>query len=822
MGVGNTNRGAIARHLPRSLLALLMTTGLVTVVSLAMPAYAQTSASGRTARAASFAIPAQSLSSALVQFSNTTGVQLFFDADLVRDKASGGAHGALTRSDALQRILAGTGLVARVNGNTVTIFGVPTGQGASVGADGSTLLETITIEGDGINNWDAPPAYAGGQVATGARVGMLGNLSVMDTPFNQTSYTAKRIQDTQASTVAEVLQDNPSVRTLVNGDRSSFFEQVTIRGLRISSYNYLFDGLPGMLPYNSTTAELAERVEVLSGPSTLINGMPSDGAVGGTVNIVPKRAGEAPLTEFNTFYRSNGTIGEHVDFARRYGDNEEFGIRFNGVYGGGETNTSDQDKESSLAALGLDYKGERLRLSADLGYQSNKTDNATISNFYLADGVPVPSAFSGRHQAVSPWTFTDTSGRFGVVRGEFDALENLTLYGAYGASESRFSTNTLVSHTILNTNGDFVADPYALNSENRRTSAQLGMRWNFDTGPVSHRVALQYDRTTLDTDAGLALGQPVTGNLDDLSNIPNPGLQMPSLGKNGDSTYYGVSALYSASIFDERLLVMGGLRKQYVDDKFYNIFTHELSASYEEDALSPMVAFSVKPWENVALYANYSEGLSPGTTVPVGFANAGTVLAPFETKQMEAGVKAEWGDFTTTLSVFEITQPSQRVNVASNTLSYDGEQRNRGIELNVFGQLTESVRVLGGLMLLDARLTKTQGGVDDDKIAVSSPKFQANIGAEWDTPFITGLSLSGRVTFTSAQYYDTAEPRREIPSWTRVDVGGRYEIERENAEPITIRFNVDNVLDNDYWASTTYGLIAGEGRTFKLSTSFRF
>lgn len=57
-----------------------------------------------------------------------------------------------------------------------------------------------------------PVAYAGGQVATGGQLGMLGNRSVMDTPFNQTSFTAKTIQDQQARSVADVLLNDPSVR----------------------------------------------------------------------------------------------------------------------------------------------------------------------------------------------------------------------------------------------------------------------------------------------------------------------------------------------------------------------------------------------------------------------------------------------------------------------------------------------------------------------------------------------------------------------------------------------------------------------------------
>ncbi|HYD77440.1 TonB-dependent receptor domain-containing protein, partial [Ramlibacter sp.] len=66
----------------------------------------------------------------------------------------------------------------------------------------------------------------------------------------------------------------------------------------------------------------------------------------------------------------------------------------------------------------------------------------------------------------------------------------------------------------------------------------------------------------------------------------------------------------------------------------------------------------VKPLQNVSLYGNYIEGLQPGTIVGPTYANAGEVLPPFVTEQWEAGVKVDWGRLTTTLSLFEITQPS--------------------------------------------------------------------------------------------------------------------------------------------------------------------
>ena len=66
-----------------------------------------------------------------------------------------------------------------------------------------------------------------------------------------------------------------------------------------------------------------------------------------------------------------------------------------------------------------------------------------------------------------------------------------------------------------------------------------------------------------------------------------------------------------------------------------------------------------------------------------------------------------------------------------------------------------------------------------------------NIGAEWDTPFLRGLTLSGRAIYTSGQYYDNAN-LQQLPDWIRFDVGARYTFDL-NGKPVTIRANVINV-----------------------------
>ena len=154
----------------------------------------------------------------------------------------------------------------------------------------------------------APPApYAGGQVATGGQLGLLGNRGVMNTPFNQTSYTAKLMQDQQARTVGDVMANDPSVRVVSTGGGG--LDLYLIRGFYYDSGDLGLNGLYGIAPYYSTATNFLERVEVLKGPSALLNGMPPAGAVGGSINLITKQAPDVPITQLTTTYQSRSQIG---------------------------------------------------------------------------------------------------------------------------------------------------------------------------------------------------------------------------------------------------------------------------------------------------------------------------------------------------------------------------------------------------------------------------------------------------------------------------------------------------------------------------------
>ena len=103
-----------------------------------------------------------------------------------------------------------------------------------------------------------------------------------------------------------------------------------IRGIFVSNPNYGLGGLYGIVPGQVDTTGV-ERVEVFRGPSAFLNGaLPS--AVGGTINLVPKRATNEPITQVSALYLSDAQLGGTVDIGRRFGPDQAVGLRANATY----------------------------------------------------------------------------------------------------------------------------------------------------------------------------------------------------------------------------------------------------------------------------------------------------------------------------------------------------------------------------------------------------------------------------------------------------------------------------------------------------------
>eukprot|EP01034_Spumella_vulgaris_P034100 gene34100-42048_t len=176
------------------------------------------------------------------------------------------------------------------------------------------VLQEVTVKSAPETPDALPAAAPGGKVARGARLGVLGNVGVMDTPFNQTAYTAEGIADQQAQTVAAVLKGDPSVRMTTNDGH--VVENFNIRGFAVGASSLAINGMYGLAPEQNTPTEMFERVEVLKGPGAMMMGINTTGDVGGAINLVPKRAGKEALTRITTTWSNKSNVGVHADVSR--------------------------------------------------------------------------------------------------------------------------------------------------------------------------------------------------------------------------------------------------------------------------------------------------------------------------------------------------------------------------------------------------------------------------------------------------------------------------------------------------------------------------
>jgi iron complex outermembrane receptor protein len=163
--------------------------------------------------------------------------------------------------------------------------------------------------------------------------------------------------------------------------------------------------------------------------------------------------------------------------------------------------------------------------------------------------------------------------------------------------------------------------------------------------------------------------------------------------------------------------------------------------------------------------------------------------------------------------------------VVDQRVTPSGRQENKGIEVSVFGEPADGIRLIGGATYLQSELTRTQDGINQGNSPIGVPELQANVNLEWDVVAATGLTLEARLVYTDSQYAN-AENTVELDSWQRFDLGARYTTAIKS-QPITLRARLDNVFDEDYWASTggfpgANYLILGNPRTVSVSASIDF
>ena len=700
---------------------------------------------------------------------------------------------------------------------------------SAAAAESKKSEETMVVQATPASDFKAGgdlvvPAYLDGQVANGGRLGMLGEQNAMDVPFSIIGYTSKLIQDQQAKTITDVVSNDAGVQP-VQG-YGNYAETYRIRGLKFDGDDMTLSGLAGVVPRQVVDTAMLERVEIFKGANALLNGAASSG-VGGMINLEPKRAEDIPTANVGVDYTSDSQVGGSLDLGRRFGDDNQFGARVNLVHREGEAAVDNDKRRTTLASIGLDYRGERLRSSFDFGYQK-KTFHGGPMGINISAVDFIPRLPDNTHNYTQKWAYSDIENEFGMLRMEYDIIDKWTAYASLGAQHALYSASKLIDRA-----GNATAGRRDTNRYIDTASGMAGLRGEFATGFVSHRVNVGYSAKTQNDKTAWRMSKAADNplvNIYDTRQVAPPanasfGGDYDDPLTSGRTRSQGWLLSDTLGVLDDTLLFTAGARHQKVVVRNYNKTTGlQTDDAFDDSRWMPTYGVVYKPWKVISLYANHTEALQPGSNAPTSAKNYGESVGIIHSKQNEVGVKADFGTIGGSLSLFEIKMPSAVLD-SNGYYGLNGEQRNRGVEFNIFGEPLYGLRLNASATWLDAELSKTAKGLNDGKKAIGVPGFYTVLGAEYDIKPIDGLTATARLNHSGSQYADQANSKK-IDSYTTLDLGVRYRLAlNANQNQMTVRAGVDNVTDENYWSgaddSGTY-LFRGEPRTFKVSVGYAF
>ncbi|NHN95289.1 TonB-dependent siderophore receptor [Acetobacter thailandicus] len=661
------------------------------------------------------------------------------------------------------------------------------------------------------------------EVGSGGQLGALGTKRGLDVPFNIRSYSSSLIANQQSQTLGQVLQNDPSVRTTMG--YGNFSEMFVIRGFVLNSDDIAINGLYGITPRQLVSPELYDQVQILNGASAFLNGAaPSGSAVGGNINLMFKHAEKTPVTRVTGGYTSSAMGEGSIDVGRRFGDNKNYGFRLNVAGRDGEDAIQNERRHSVVVGADFDWHNDNTRISVDMNYQNQGVNGGRSAVFLGSDVTRVPRVPSASKNYGQRWAYNDLSYIFGMLNAEHDLTKHITLYGAFGgmgANEKGLYSNLTVKNVSTGdgTNGSMYV-PYVQTNE----STRAGLRAHFNTGFFKHEINAGGNGLWEDTATAYAMSLTPAAN-----NLYHPQYSAPL-----NNSYVGgnihnpktknTTRLYSLFFSDtvtfwhDRIALTAGFRYQSMLINAFDYNTRARTDHYNEGDFTPVVGLVFHPTRRTSVYFNRIEGLSQGPVAAgTNIVNLGEVFPPYKSVQYEVGAKYDTGRFTTTLAFFQISQPQAYLAATAQSDYYrftaNGMQRNRGAELNVNGTIMKGLRFNGGATLIDAHIVK---GDNKGKTAIGVPNYTLNANLEYDLPFLQGGTVVGRVVNTGKQWVNAGNTMH-LPVWTRFDVAMRYTFAVKH-KPMTLRFSVDNIANNRYWASSLGGyLMQGEPRTFKFS-----
>jgi iron complex outermembrane receptor protein len=240
----------------------------------------------------------------------------------------------------------------------------------------------------------------------------------------------------------------------------------------------------------------------------------------------------------------------------------------------------------------------------------------------------------------------------------------------------------------------------------------------------------------------------------------------------------------------------------------------------------------------LTFYANYGVLLSLGPQAPAWVENASEFLAPFYTRQSEAGVKYERG-LLFTASYFRMRQPFFYPRLiekaddfcsgtdAAGSLCFEsqGHETHDGVELAAQGKLASWAQLNASVAAIRAEAEHTLTPAYDNKQVLNVPKARAALTADLAPRWAHGVHLLPGWTLASRKQA-TRDATVSVGGYNLFNLGARYAPGGEKGH-VTLRLYADNLLNRRYWKDTgaSYGdtfIHLGAPATIRLSMHYSF
>ena len=708
---------------------------------------------------------------------------------------------------------------------------------ASVGFVANVHAEELdSYKMDNIVVEDAKDVLPGGMVKTKSDVGILGNKDVMDTPFTTKDLSKKTIETFGGPNqpLQSVLVNNPSVR--LSG--TTLHNDFSIRGLKSTGTSTYVNGIPGLNTQFNSPTFYVEDIQFISGPNSGITGIPStyeSSSAGGIVNFVSKKAGEEPLNKFKQTFSGKGSFGEYIDISRRFGKNNEWGVRINAELLNGETGIDNQDLEAQGIYANIDHRSEHSKTNLLAGYRHINNEGGirwfALKNVNKADSAgnivtAVPDAPDASKNYGVDGLAKESEGYIIALNHEQEFAEDMKWFTNFGFNNNKLQRNIVGMGSrfhIINNAGDIKTELMSTQTVTKNRFWQVGINGKGVTGAVDHDFTVAVEKAWYSIGSakdnykgkmGIVVGNIFNGGLE------GEGVKFPTIetGTSSKSQYCGVSFADTMKYKKSQLLV--GVHKHSSSVDSYSAKTGAHNGSVDSSAVCPTYGYVYRPDDHVSLYASHSENFDKGTVVADIYENGGEILDPAKTKQNEIGIKYQNAGLLTTLGVFSIEQANNfafdsGVPGKKDYFVQDGLNKYEGVELSVSGQLAPKWNFMGGLMYLDAVQDKTQGGKNDGKRVNGAAKWNAVGTLEYvaDDKF----SVVGRVLYTGKA--DIYNEQLSVPSFVTYDLGMSYKT-KINDMPVKLNAMCYNLTDKDYWTAHGSDLLLSTPRTFFVSAEF--